>query len=125
MDPSDLILGDIDKVVILTAAEIEPNAHSPSQLANFVLNESWDQQFFDWWLPQQREWQKRAETVMLNLQVSWPLPTHSEIVGGNSSIPAWSIQWWAKVLLFPWAARLGEAVESAEAWELAEPKIYR
>ena len=125
MEPSDLPLGDIDKVVILTAAELEPNAHSPSQLVAFALNSIWDQHFFDWWLPQQLEWQKRAEEVMLNLQVSWPLPTHSEIVGGNSSIPVWSVQWWAKVLLFPWAARLGEAVESAEAWQLAEPKIYR
>ena len=125
MEPSDLILEDVDRVVIVSAEEFEPQAHSPLELVNFVSSGNWDQNFFDWWLPQQLDWQERANAIMGKLQLSWPLPSHNEIIGGNSSIPTWSIQWWAKVLLFPWAARLGEAVESAEAWEHAEPKIYR
>lgn len=118
-------LDEHERMVILAAGEFEPDAHSPGELIRFAEEGAWDEEFFEWWLPQQSEWQLRAATVLTKLETHDPLPTREAVINGAPSLPEWSLQWWARVLRFPWAARLGEAVEAAEAWYDSKPIVYK
>lgn len=120
-----LELDENERMVILAVSEFEPDATSPGELVNYAANGTWDEDFFAWWLPEQTQWQERAAAVLTKLETHDPLPTREAVIYGAPSVPEWSLQWWARVLRFPWAARLGEAVEAAEAWHAERPIVYK
>jgi hypothetical protein len=125
VSPEDFDLDEVERLVIITGGEFDPAVEAPGEVIAFASQMKWDEEFFEWWLPQQRIWQSRAAEVLKFLETHDPMPDADEVIGGNPVIPEWTVQWWAYVLRFPYAARLGEAVEAAEAWRDSNPVVYR
>lgn len=97
---------------LLGIADALPDAAAPEEVLR-ALNGDVDAEFMAWWVPEQKGWQERANAVYGKIMQAHPLTKKSFPDG---AFPAWYGEWWAVVLQFPWAARLGEAVESAETW---------
>ena len=76
----------------------------------------WPEQVTDWdeeiqaWIQAQLFVQEMAEQVSVELEESFPV----DLMG--DSLPGWLTEWWAPVLLNPWADRLDAAVISARKW---------
>lgn len=95
----------IEPETLLIIADAVPAAKSPDKLVESLTGEI-DEEFLEWWVPQQKEWQQRAVVVTEKLV--------NVLCEGD--MPEWVLEWWAPVIEFPWAERLGEAVEAAEKW---------
>jgi len=100
------------KDYFLGIADALPNAAVPQQVID-SFDGTIDEEFMEWWIPQQETWQTRAELVFEKIFEAHPVVA-DEVASGK--FPGWFDQWWWQVLNFPWASRLGEAVESAEEW---------
>lgn len=101
-----------DKDHLLGIADALPDAAAPGEVLR-AMDGDVDSAFMKWWVPEQLGWQQRAEAVYAEILTKHPL---SDKPFPDAVFPEWYGEWWAIVLSFPWAARLGEAVESAEAW---------
>ena len=97
--------------ILLALADAVPEASPPHEVL-VTGDGTVDEDFFDWWIPEQQQWQVRARAAMKRLIDEHP-PTDEWIDG---KFPGWYGTWWSQVLEFPWAARLGEAVGDAENW---------
>ncbi len=97
---------------LLGIADALPDAAAPGEVLRAIDGDV-DAEFMAWWVPQQQDWQKRAGAVYEKIMQAHPL---TEKCFPDGAFPAWYGEWWSVVLQFPWAARLGEAVESAERW---------
>ena len=93
-------------------ADALPDAAVPGEVIR-ALDGDIDTEFMAWWVPEQQGWQERAEVIYGQVMSAHPL---TEKCFPEAAFPSWYGEWWSVVLQFPWAARLGEAVESAEAW---------
>lgn len=72
--------------------------------------------FFQDWVHDQIVIQELACEVIARLEERAPSPSPAGIIQGTAEWPGWMNTWWAEVLRFPWAGRLGEAVTSAWGW---------
>jgi hypothetical protein len=95
----------VDAEVLLMIADAIPEAKSPDKLVASVSGDP-DTEFLEWWIPEQMQWQQRAVAITERLV--------DLLVEGD--MPEWVLEWWAPIIEFPWAERLGEAVEAAETW---------
>lgn len=103
---------DDSKEHLMGVADALPDAASPGEVLR-AFDGDIDADFMAWWVPEQQGWQERADVVYAKIVAQHPV---GEKCFSDGAFPAWYGEWWAVVLQFPWAARLGEAVEAAERW---------
>lgn len=69
------------------------------------------------WVEQQTKLQERAMELWVELNQVAPVPTPSDVIGGEPQVfPDWIGTIWQRTILDPWAQDLGDAIEEAEAY---------
>lgn len=125
------LTAEVDPTEILATASLDdPRLTPPEHIINIASlalhNPRYEissevAAFFHDWLHDQKAIQALATEVLAKLEQQAPLPTPSDIINGTAQWPGWMTNWWAEVLRFPWAGRLGEAVTEAWGWLDGQP----
>lgn len=68
------------------------------------------------WVAEQAPLQQHAAGLIEALEAAYPTPTTEEVISGAAVFAPWHAeQWWLTLKFYPWAERLDEAIEYAEA----------